>query len=284
MNANCYPCTTTSPKILGFEVSDEHTPGMVIYRHPIFGNFRVIMQNGDPWFVAADISRALGYRNGPDMIRMLDDDEKGTHLVRTPGGEQGMSILSEAGLYSAILRSQREESKVFKRWITHDVVPSIRRHGMYATPQTVEAMLADPDTAITLLQTLKRERILRTALEAQAAIDRPKVAFADAVDASQTSILLGDFAKILHQNGIDIGPRRLFEWMRERGYLMKFGSSCNMPTQRSMEMKLFEIKERTINNPDGSIRITKTPKLTGKGQIYFVNLFKKATEAEVWQG
>ena len=182
----------------------------------------------------------------------------------------------EQGLYFFLARSDKPMALPFQKWLAGDVLPSIRRHGLYATPNTVEAMIADPDTAIMLLQNLKRERDRRASLEAQAAIDRPKVIFADAVDASHTSILVGDFAKILHQNGFSIGQKRLFEWMREHGYLMKYGDSRNMPTQRSMEMKLFEIKERTINNPDGSIRITKTTKLTGKGQIYFVSLFKRS--------
>lgn len=253
--------------------------GITVFENPAFGSFRVVIgPDGEPQFAARDVAAALGIVwNGTTTIKHIPEEWRGVISGNTPSGEQEMLCLSEQGLYFFLARSNKPGALPFQKWLAGDVLPSIRRHGMYATSQTVEAMLADPDTAITLLQNLKKERERRAALEAQSALDRPKVVFADAVDASHTSILLGDFAKILHQNGVSMGQKRLFEWMRERGYLMKYGDSRNMPTQRSMEMKIFEIKERTINNPDGSIRITKTPKLTGKGQIYFVNLFKRDT-------
>ena len=249
--------------------------GLQIFARPEFGQLRWIEKDGYPWFVAADVCAALGLGNVGQAVSTLDDDEKSSIdaniISNDVDGGRAPLIISEPGLYSLVLRSRKPEAKSFKRWVTHEVLPSIRRHGMYATPQTVEAMIEDPDTAIRLLETIKTERKKVATLEAKAAADRPKVLFADAVDSSSTSILVGDLAKLLRQNGTEMGQNRLFEWMRRHGFLMSHGESRNMPTQRGMEMGLFEIKERTINNPDGSIRITKTTKVTGKGQIYFVN-------------
>ena len=257
---------------------------IAVFTNPAFGNVRIIHdERGDLLFVAKDVAEALGYSSTSletpgKLFDHVPDEWKGRKPipVRSENGviqDREILCLTEQGLYFFLARSDKPSALPFQRWLAGDVVPSIRRNGMYATPQTVEAMLADPDTTIRILTELKAERQRSRELASQVAIDRPKVVFADAVDASKTAILIGDFAKILRQNGISMGQNRLFEWMRERGFLMKHGDSRNMPTQRSMEMKLFEIKERTINNPDGSIRITKTPKLTGKGQIYFVNLF-----------
>ena len=162
---------------------------------------------------------------------------------------------------------------MFKRWITHEVIPSIRRHGGYLTPAKLEEALLNPDTLIRLATDLKAEREKRAALEQQVRTDAPKVLFADSVSASSSSILVGQLAVLLRQNGVNIGQNRLFQWMRENGFLIQSGSRKNSPTQRSMELGLFETKERTINNPDGSIRITMTTKVTGKGQVYFVNRF-----------
>lgn len=184
-----------------------------------------------------------------------------------------MTVISEPGLYSLILRSRKPEAKVFKRWITHEVIPSIRRHGGYLTPAKLEEALLNPDTLIRLATDLKAEREKRAALEQQVRTDAPKVLFADSVSASSSSILVGQLAVLLRQNGVNIGQNRLFQWMRENGFLIQSGSRKNSPTQRSMELGLFETKERTINNPDGSIRITMTTKVTGKGQVYFVNRF-----------
>lgn len=156
---------------------------------------------------------------------------------------------------------------------TAEILPSIRKHGMYATDELIN----NPDVFIQVLQELKAERERKAALEAQAEVNRPKIIFADAVAASHNSILIGDLAKLIKQNGVDIGQKRLFEWLRNNGYLMKSGASYNLPTQKSMELKLFEIKERTINNPDGSIRTTKTTKVTGKGQQYFINKLLSTT-------
>jgi anti-repressor protein len=241
-------------------------------------NLRVVHWDGEPWFVAKDVCNILEIDTS--QTRRLDEDEKGLRLIQTPGGEQEMVCVNEPGLYSLILGSRKPEAKRFKRWVTHEVLPSIRKHGIYATPQTVEAMLQDPDTMIRTLQALKEEREKRLALERKVEEDKPRVLFSKAVEASHTSILIGDLAKLLRQNGVQIGQNRLFAWMRDNGYLIKSGSSRNMPTQYSMERGWFEVKERTISNPDGSIRIIKTPKVTGKGQQYFINLFLGGEEAK----
>ncbi|ETJ00877.1 MAG: Phage antirepressor protein [Actinomyces urogenitalis DORA_12] len=184
-------------------------------------NFRALQDSaGEPWFVANDVCEALGLSNPRSSLALLDEDEKGVHSMDTPGGTQNLAIVSEAGLYSLILRSRKPEAKAFKRWVTHEVLPAIRRHGVYATPDTVEAMLQDPDTMIATLTALKTEREQRKALQAQAEADRPKVIFADAVAASHSTILIGDLAKLLRQNGIEIGANRLFEWMRRNGVLI----------------------------------------------------------------
>lgn len=234
---------------------------------------RTVIRDREPWLVAKDVCDVLGLGNPRTSLALLEDDEKGVHSMDTPGGSQEMTIVSEAGLYSLILRSRKPEAKEFKRWVTHEVLPALRKHGAYMTPETIERTLTNPDFIIRLATELKQEQEKRKALEAQVAIDRPKTIFADAVSESKTSILVGDLAKLIKQNGVKIGQKRLFAWLRENGWLMKSGSSKNMPTQKAMEQKLFEIKERTIAAPDGHIIISKTPKVTGKGQMFFINSF-----------
>ena len=249
---------------------------MQIFEKAEFGKVRVVERDGQPWFVAKDVCECLELTDVSKTISLLDDDEKGTNSIRTPGGEQQMLVISEPGLYSLILRSRKPEAKAFKRWVTHDVIPSIRKRGLYATPQTVEAMLADPDTAIKLLTSLKEERAKSAALAAKVEQDAQKVLFADSVAASRSSILIGDLAKLLVQNGVKIGQNRLFVYLREKGFLIQSGSRKNTPTQRSMEMGLFEVKEYLVHNPDGSTRTRFTTKVTGKGQLYFVKKFLSA--------
>ena len=234
---------------------------------------RTIQNDGEPWFVLKDVCNVLHIGNSRDVVARLDHDEKGVGQIDTLGGKQEMTIINESGLYNVILRSDKPEAKPFRKWVTSEVLPTIRRHGMYATPDTVEKMLADPDTTIKLLETIKQERAARLALEAQAEADKPKIIFADAVSASHTSILVGDLAKLLRQNGVEIGQNRLFSFLREKGYLCSQGERYNLPTQRSMDRGWFQVKETTINQPNGSVRITRTVKVTGKGQQYFINLF-----------
>ena len=234
---------------------------------------RTIQNDGEPWFVLKDVCNVLHIGNSRDVVARLEQDEKGVGQIDTLGGKQEMTIINESGLYNVILRSDKPEAKPFRKWVTSEVLPTIRRHGMYATPDTVEKMLADPDTTIKLLETIKQERAARMALEAKAEADKPKVLFADAVSASHTSILVGDLAKLLRQNGVEIGQNRLFSFLREKGYLCSQGERYNLPTQRSMDRGWFQVKETTINQPNGSVRITRTVKVTGKGQQYFINLF-----------
>ena len=235
---------------------------------------RTIQKDGEPWFVLRDVCNVLGLGTPARVAERLDTDEVSqTHITDSMGRQQEMTIINESGLYNVILRSDKPEAKPFRKWVTSEVLPTIRRHGMYATPDTVEKMLADPDTTIKLLETIKQERAARLALEAQAESDKPKIIFADAVSASHTSILVGDLAKLLRQNGVEIGQNRLFSFLREKGYLCSQGERYNLPTQRSMDRGLFQVKETTINQPNGSVRITRTVKVTGKGQQYFINLF-----------
>lgn len=253
---------------------------MKIFENSEFGAVRVVDVNGEPWFVAKDVCECLELGNPRTSIALLDEDEKGVHTMDTPGGAQEMSIVSEAGLYSLILRSRKPEAKAFKRWITHEVLPAIRKHGGYLTPAKLEEALTDPDTIIRLATNLKAEREKRQALEAQAAADRPKVVFAESIEVAKTSILVGEMAKLIKQaTGCDMGQNRFFEWLRANGYLHKGGSARNMPTQRCIDAGWMEIKEGTRIGSSGECHITRTPKVTGKGQIYFVNLFREMKAA-----
>ena len=251
-----------------------------IFNSPEFGQIRTIERDGEPWFVGKDVAAALGYTDLNKAIMMhVDDEDKLNDKMASSLGQRGGWFINESGLYSLVLSSKLPNAKKFKRWVTNEVIPSIRKHGAYMTPETLEKVLLSPDTLMQLAQNLKDEQEKRKALEQQIESQKPAVLFTGAVETSKTSILIGELAKMLKQNGINIGPNRLFEWMRQNGYLIKRkGTDYNMPTQRSMEMGLFEIKETAINNPDGSIRISKTPKVTGKGQVYFINLFLSKEE------
>ena len=243
-----------------------------IFNNPDFGEVRTIEENGAVLFCGSDVARALGYNRPADAVTAHC---KGSVIRRLPtaGGTQDVKFIPESDLYRLVFSSKLPSAEKFTDWVTSEVLPTIRRHGMYATPDTVEKMLADPDTTIKLLETIKQERAARLALEAQAEADKPKVLFADAVSASHTSILVGDLAKLLRQNGVEIGQNRLFSFLREKGYLCSQGERYNLPTQRSMDRGWFQVKETTINQPNGSVRITRTVKVTGKGQQYFINLF-----------
>ena len=244
-----------------------------IFENKDFGKVRTVTLNGAPCFVAADICRALDIANSRDAVKRLDDDERGVVSTDTLGGVQEMTVVNESGLYSLVLGSRKPEAKQFKRWITHEVIPTIRKTGGYVNNDDlfVRTYLpnADDTTKALFRSTLETIRAQNAKLEEY----KPKAIFADAVSASKSSILVGELAKILQQNGVAIGQNRLFAWLRNNGYLCCYGERYNMPTQRSMEMSLFEIKETTINNPDGSIRVSRTVKVTGKGQQYFINKF-----------
>lgn len=252
------------------------TPAIKIFNNAEFGTVRTLIIKNEPWFVGRDVCNILGYAKPENAVAShVDEDDKTTTLIQGTGSnyKSKVILINESGLYSLILSSKLPNAKRFKHWVTSEILPSIRKHGMYATDELIN----NPDVFIQVLQELKAERERKAALEAQAEANRPKIIFADAVAASHNSILIGDLAKLIKQNGVDIGQKRLFEWLRNNGYLMKSGASYNLPTQKSMELKLFEIKERTINNPDGSIRTTKTTKVTGKGQQYFINKLLSTT-------
>ena len=233
---------------------------------------RTVTVNDTPYFVGKDVAEILGYAKARNALSTHVDSEDALKwgVMDELGRKQETTIINESGLYSLILSSRLPQAKEFKRWVTSEVLPTIRKNGLFATDE----LLDNPDFAIATLQRLKEEREAKKLLEAQIEADRPKVLFADAVSASHTSILVGELAKLISQNGYKIGANRLFVWMRENGYLIKRkGSDWNMPTQRSMDLKLFEIKETNVQHADGHISVNKTPKVTGKGQQYFINKF-----------
>ena len=252
---------------------------MKIFENSEFGAVRVVDVNGEPWFVAKDVLRALDYAddyNPSRAMQAIPGEWKGVHRMHTPGGEQEMLIISEQGLYFFLGRSDKPKALPYQKWVAGDVVPTIRKHGGYLTPAKLEEALTDPDTIIRLATNLKAEREKRQALEAQAAADRPKVVFAESIEVAKTSILVGEMAKLIKQaTGCDMGQNRFFEWLRANGYLHKGGSARNMPTQRCIDAGWMEIKEGTRIGSSGECHITRTPKVTGKGQIYFVNLFRE---------
>jgi anti-repressor protein len=218
----------------------------------------------------------LGYAEDSNPARLFQavpDEWKGVKPIHTLGGNQELLCVSEQGLYFFLARSNMPAALPFQKKVAGEILPSIRKHGAYMTPQAIEEAILNPDFIIRLAQNLKYEQAKVSALEAKVGEDRPKVLFADSVTESRTSILISDMAKLLRQNGVEVGQNRLFEILREKGYLMKQGGSRNMPTQRSMELGLFEIKETAINRSDGSIDVKKTPKVTGRGQVYFINHF-----------
>lgn len=243
-----------------------------IFENPEFGSVRTAEVNGKTYFAGKDIAAALGYVETAKAIR---EHCKGVYEIDTPtnGGVQPMKYITEGDVYRLITHSKLPTAEKFERWVFDEVLPSIRKHGAYMTDEALHRAITEPDFLIKLATELKQEQEKRKQLEEKVEADRPKVIFADAVDVAKTSILIGDLAKILKQNGYDIGQNRLFEKLRTDGYLIKGGERKNMPTQTAMEMKLFEVKESTVNNPDGSVRITRTTKVTGKGQQYFINRY-----------
>ena len=235
---------------------------------------RTVQKGSEILWVLKDVCGILGIEKYRDAATRLDDDEREPVLVDTLGGRQEMIAVTESGLYSIILLSRKPEAKKFKRWVTHEVLPTIRKHGAYVTPAKLEELMNDPDSWIKVLTALKEERAAKERLQLEATENKPKVIFADAVSVSEGTILIGELAKILKGNGIEIGQNRLFEKLRQDGYLIKRkGTDYNAPTQRAMELGLFRVKETAITHSDGHVTISKTTKVTGKGQQYFINLF-----------
>lgn len=242
-----------------------------VFKNAEFGEIRTVTIDGEPWFVGKDVAKILDYSNTRKALAdHVEEDDKidGVTIRDSIGRNQKPVFINESGLYSLILSSKLPTAKRFKHWVTSEVLPSIRKNNGYIMNQenmTPEQIMAEGILIAQRIIESKNKEIERM---------KPKEVFADAVKTSHTSILVGDLAKILKQNGIEIGPKRLFEWLRNNGYLIKRnGTDRNMPTQKAMEMGLFEVKESAINNPDGSVRITKTTKVTGKGQLYFINKF-----------
>lgn len=244
-----------------------------VFNNEQFGNVRAMSLNDEPWFVAKDVCDVLGIKTNHlrEDGRGLDDDEV-LSLPNWEGRGSAPLIVSEAGFYKLVMRSRKPEAKAFQRWVTHEVLPAIRRTGGYMVAKQDETPEQIMARAVLVAQdTIERQKRQIDEL-------KPKALFADAVAASDGTCLVGELAKMLKQNGVNIGQNRLFAWMREHGYLGKTGSNRNVPTQRSMEQGLFRIKETAVTHSDGHVTINRTPKVTGKGQRYFVELFAKRGE------
>ena len=234
---------------------------------------RTLSIDDEPYFVAKDVATILGYNSNPaKAIRdHVDDEDKGVNETFTPGGKQKITIINESGLYSLILSSKLPNAKKFKRWVTSEVLPTIRKHGAYLTDQKAIDITTNKEGLASLLKQAADQLEQK---DIQIKKMQPKALFADTVSASDDTILIGELAKILRGKGIQIGQNRLFQWLRDNGYLIsRRGSDRNMPTQRSMELGLFQIKETVINHADGVPTIRKTPKVTGDGQQYFIKKF-----------
>lgn len=246
-----------------------------IFQNEQFGQIRIVVnENNEPLFCLLDLCNSLGLSNNRKVKSQLDDDVTLSYpILDNLGREQEATFVTEAGMYTVILRSDSPKAKPMQKWVTNEVLPSIRKHGAYMTNETLERALTSPDFLIQLATNLKEEKQKRIEAEIKIQQDAPKVLFADAVSTSQRSCLIAELAKILQQNGVNIGQNRLFSWMRDNGYLCQKGQYYNQPTQKSMELGLFEIKQITITKPDGTVLVTTTTKVTGKGQIYFVNKF-----------
>lgn len=251
-----------------------------IFQNEQFGKVRIATnESNEPLFCLADVAKALGYNRPADAV---SQHCKGVVILPTPtnGGVQEMKYGKESEVYRLTMKSKLPDAEKFQDWVCDEVLPSIRKHGAYMTQETLEKALTSPDFLIQLATNLKEEKQKRIEAEQKAELaeqtiksNAPKVLFADAVSTSQRSCLVAELAKILQQNGVNIGQNRLFAWMRENGYLCSKGQYYNQPTQKAMDLGLFELKQTTINKPDGSILVSTTTKVTGKGQVYFVNKF-----------
>jgi anti-repressor protein len=245
-----------------------------IFENPAFGKVRVVEQGGEPWFVGKDVAEILGYSNTPKAIRdHVDDEDKLAERIVLSGQNREVAIINESGLYSLILSSKMPKAKEFKRWVTAEVLPAIRKTGGYIAGSEKMSDAELMAKAVLVAQATIKERDARIAeLESDTQRMKPKEIFADAVSASDQTILIGDLAKLIKQNGHDMGQKRMFEWLRNNGYLIKRqGADYNSPTQRAMELGLFRIKETAVTHSDGHVTVSKTVKVPGKGQAYFVN-------------
>lgn len=247
-----------------------------VFSNEEFGSIRRVEVNGEFWLVGRDVAQALGYAKPENaLVTHVDrDDTLKWGIMDSLGRIQNTTLINESGMYSLALSSKLASAKKVRRWVTSEVLPSIRKHGAYMTPETLEAAILNPDYLLKVATALKEETDKRKALESKVQADAPKVLFADSVAASTSTILISELAKILRQNGVNTGEKRLFRWMRENGYLVKRnGTDYNMPTQMSMELGILKVKETVVCHSDGHTSISKTPKVTGKGQTYFLNKF-----------
>lgn len=249
--------------------------GIMAFENAAFGTIRAMSEGGEPWFVAKDVCGILGYANPSKAIAdHVENEDKLNNETLSSLGQRGGWLINESGLYSLIFGSKKPEAKAFKRWVTHEVLPAIRKTGGYmaARPdETPEEIMARALRIADDTMRRQRERIEGLAAENDAL--RPKALFADVVAASDGTCLVGELAKMLRQNGVDIGQNRLFGWLRDNGWLGKSGCNRNVPTQRAMDMGLFRIKETAVTHSDGHVTVTRTPKVTGKGQRFFVDKF-----------
>ena len=251
---------------------------MIIKTNEMFGDLRIVMVDNDPWFVGKDVAEVLGYSNASKaVIKHVDDEDKGVNEMDTPGGKQNIIIINESGLYSLILKSKLPEAKQFKRWVTSEVLPSIRKDGGYiATNSDMSDEEIMAKALMVAQKTIERKNLELQEHKRIIEEQKPKVVFADSVSNSNDLILVRDLAKIISQNGVAIGEKKLYAWLRDNGYLIKQkGSSYNTPKQQYIKDGLFKVVERVIVNPIGENKISLTTKITPKGQQYFVNKFLK---------
>lgn len=244
-----------------------------IFNNPSFGNVRVAGTEVNPLFCLADVCKALGLSAKGVNQRLGDEVISNYPIADSLGRTQQALFVNEDGLYDVILDSRKPEAKQFRKWITSEVLPTIRKHGAYMTDNIIEKTLSDPDYLIQLATTLKQERQQRIEAERKVAEAQPAVTFTQAVSGSASSCLIGELAKLIDQNGYPMGERRLFRWLREKGYLGTKGERYNIPNQRYIEQGLFELKKGTRSGNNGVMHTTITSKVTGKGQVYFVNKF-----------
>ena len=251
-----------------------------VFNNPQFGQVRTAGTPNNPMFCLVDVCQAIGINNSRVVKQRLDgDDVSLIDTIDNLGRTQKVTFITESGLYDVIIRSDSEQAKPFRKWVTSEVLPSIRKHGMYATDATIENMLNDPESAIIMLQAYQKERRERMAaeqeverLEAQEMENKPKVVFADAVSGSNSACLIGELAKMIAQNGYPIGEKRLFQWLRDNHYLCAYGERFNQPYQQYIEQGLFTMKQNVFS-VNGEMRTRNTTKVTGKGQVYFINKF-----------
>lgn len=251
---------------------------LTVFDNREFGQIRAFVDShGAPAFVAKDVCLAIGIGKYRDAVSTIDDDERGSVVVDTPGGKQQMTTVTEPGFYKLVMRSRKPEAKAFQRWVTHEVLPALRRDGGYmvARDETPEQTMAR--AVLLAQQTIDRQKSRIAELE-------PKALFADAVAASDGTCLVGELAKMMRQNGVEVGQNRLFAMLREDGYLGNVGQNRNVPTQRAMDLGLFRIKETAVTHSDGHVTLSRTPKVTGKGQRYFLKRYCGGLQQVLAQG